>query len=83
MGTPQPAEPWDLPAEDDVAETLLHLMIRVLLLELARRWFATRGVRALVGSDQFVYWDRRNPHRVVAPDLYVVLDADPDRSVRV
>jgi Uma2 family endonuclease len=75
--------PWDYPAEDDVAETLLHLLIRTMLMTLARKYLASEGRRALVGSDQFVYWERSNPHRAIAPDLYVVLGEDPKRSVRV
>jgi Uma2 family endonuclease len=80
----EPAQiPWDYPAEDDVAETLLHLLIRTMLMTLARKYLASQGRRALVGSDQFVYWERSNPHRAIAPDLYVVLGEDPNRSVRV
>jgi Uma2 family endonuclease len=75
--------PWDYPAEDDVAETLLHLLIRTLLMTLTRRYLASQDRAALVGSDQFVYWEPANPHRALAPDLYVVLGKDPDRSVRV
>jgi Uma2 family endonuclease len=84
MQAERPAHiPWDYPAEDDVAETLLHLLIRTMLMTLARKYLASQGRRALVGSDQFVYWEPSNPHRAIAPDLYVVLGEDPKRSVRV
>lgn len=80
---PQRQPPWDYPAEDDLGETLLHMLIRTLLFELVRRHLAQRAIRALTGSDQFVYWVEGNPHKTVAPDLYVVLGADPNRDVRV
>lgn len=70
------------PAEDDVAETVLHLLIRTFFLALVRRWLALRGVRAFAGSDQFIYWVQGNPHRTAAPDLYVLFGVDPDRVFR-
>ncbi len=73
---------WAYPAEDDVPETLLHLRIRTLLYELVRRYLASRGVPALTGSEQFLYWVEGNPLRSLAPDLYVVLGVSPDYDVR-
>ena len=75
MNSPTPVH---YPVEDDVGETLLHLLIRTLLLDLVRRWLAVRGTPGLVGSEQFIYWVEGNPHRCVAPDLYVLFGVDPN-----
>ena len=70
------------PVEDQMAESWLHLLVRSLLLLLTRRLLETRGVRAFVGSDQFLYWVRGEPQRVIAPDLYVLPGMDPDAAAR-
>ncbi|MEO0601618.1 MAG: Uma2 family endonuclease [Myxococcota bacterium] len=74
---------WAYPAEDDMPESLPHLLMRTLLFELVRRYLAERGVPALTGSEQFVYWIEGNPHRSMAPDVYVLLDVEPTLPVRV
>ncbi len=74
---------WSYPAEDDVGETYLHLLIRTLLLHLAQRHLASRETKAFVGSDQFVYWAQGYPHKAIAPDLFVVFGEEPNRPVRV
>lgn len=73
---------WAYPVEDDVPETILHLRIRTLLYHLVQRTLARRGIEALTGSDQFLYWVQGQPHRVIAPDLYVVLGVPADYDVR-
>jgi Uma2 family endonuclease len=85
MGEPSRAEPVPVtyPTEDDLGETLLHFLIRSLLVPLVRRYLEERGWTALVGSDQFVYWVPGNPQKTVAPDLYLVPGADPRRDVRI
>ncbi|MEM6929099.1 MAG: Uma2 family endonuclease [Myxococcota bacterium] len=70
------------PVEDAVPETLLHLRIRTMLYTLVRRYLAEQGIRALTGSEQFLYWVEGNSQRTVAPDVYVVLGVPPDRDVR-
>jgi Uma2 family endonuclease len=77
--TTRDSQPVHYPSEDDVAESVLHLLIRTLLLTLVRRWLAERGVRAFVGSEQFIYWVEGSPQRTVAPDLYVIPGVDPNR----
>lgn len=55
-------------------ETKLHLTLRTgLYLILARELAA----RACIGSDQFVYWNAKDPRRCLAPDAFVKLGA-PD-----
>ena len=74
---------WAYPAEDDVPESLLHLTLRTLLWQLVRRHLAAQGAGALVGSEQFIYWERDNTYRCVAPDLYVLLGWQGEADVRV
>jgi Uma2 family endonuclease len=51
---------------------------RILMTDLifALRWFL-RNVRAYVAGNLFVYFEEGNPRAVVAPDVFVVLDAQP------
>ncbi|MCU0687883.1 MAG: Uma2 family endonuclease [Polyangiaceae bacterium] len=55
-----------------MGEPTLETFVRVALLPLLERYFAALGVRAHVGSNQFIYWKRFEPTRSVAPALYVV-----------
>jgi Uma2 family endonuclease len=65
------------PVSDDMGEPTLETFVRVVLLPLLERYFAALGVRAHVGSNQFIYWAQFEPTRSVAPDLYVVPDLSP------
>ena len=71
-------DPTHYPVEDDMGEGLLQKLIVTLLLPLARRFFAERGVRALVGGNQFIYWVQYEPTSSIAPDLYVIPGVDPE-----
>lgn len=51
-------------------ETQVHFELRVLLYQLLHDHLA---LDAIVGSDQFVYYDAGDPSRCVAPDVYVQL----------
>lgn len=83
MDHPRSALPdWAYPAEDDVPESMLHLRLRTMLYLLVRHYLAERGVRALTGSEQFIYFVEGNPRRSLAPDVYVILDEDPERIIR-
>jgi Putative restriction endonuclease len=53
-----------------VPETGVHLEVRTALYLVLRREI---GGRAVVGSDQFVYWDPTDPTKCVAPDVMVRL----------
>ena len=58
------------PEFDEMGETKLHLELRTLIYQVLKLAFADRAV---IGCDQFVYWDRTNPRACVAPDAFVRL----------
>jgi len=60
--------PLSFPVAEAVPETAWHLDARTALYQSVRRELEGR---ALVGSDQFVYWDPTNPKKSLAPDLAV------------
>ncbi|MBI2394713.1 MAG: Uma2 family endonuclease [Deltaproteobacteria bacterium] len=53
-------------------ETMRHLKLRVALLSILERWLEGRGA---AGSDQFVYWNARDPRRSLSPDVFVKIGA--------
>jgi hypothetical protein len=63
-------EPW----EETVSETKRHLEARTTLYLLLKDAFAG----AAVGSDQFVYWDPRDPRKCLSPDAFVKLGASDE-----
>ena len=70
------------PVVEKVGEELLQRLILEVLRPLVERWLAERGVVALTGSDQFIYWRQGDAKRRVAPDLYVLPGVAPDRAIR-
>lgn len=58
--------------EDDVGEYEIQTYILELLRPLLARFLGERGVRAHVGSDQFIYWKQHDPTCSIAPDIYVL-----------
>ena len=64
------------PVEEKLGEDLLHRWIVELLRPLVDRWFRQRGVRAVVGADQFVYYQQYTPTLRVSPDIYVLPGLD-------
>jgi hypothetical protein len=76
-----PPDPTRYPVEDEMGEGLLQKLIVVLLLPLVRRFLEERGVRALVGGNQFIYWVQHEPTSSIAPDLYVLPGVDPDLAI--
>lgn len=56
------------PEHQQVPETKLHLELRTLLWQFLKHAFADR---ALIGCDQFVYWDAATPRASLAPDAFV------------
>ena len=64
--------PLHFPEEEQVTEGELHLEVRLLLRAVLK--LELEG-RATVGSDQFVYWNARDPQRCLAPDVFVRLAA--------
>lgn len=63
------------PSEEEVPETKRHLEVRTTLYLLLKDAFAAS---AAIGSEQFVYWDVRNPRKCLAPDVFVKLGAKND-----
>ena len=74
-------DPTVYPVEEKVGEDTLQRLIVELLRPLVERWLAQRGVQALVGADQFIYWKQFDPHQRVAPDVYVLPGVPPGTYV--
>jgi Uma2 family endonuclease len=70
------------PVEEKVGEETLQRFIVELLRPLIERYLAERGVRALTGADQFIYFRRGDVRGRVAPDVYVLPGVRPNRRVR-
>src|SRR5690606_13965645 len=64
----RPLKPRRFPVEAKVPESVRHYELRTELYQLLS--FVLRG-HAVVGSDQFVYYDASNPKACVAPDVYL------------
>lgn len=75
-------DPTHYPIEDDVGEDSLQTFIAELLRPLLAAFFASRGKRAFVGADQFIYWEQFAPTKAVSPDVYVLPRVAPDARVR-
>ncbi|MDI1432872.1 Uma2 family endonuclease [Polyangium sorediatum] len=73
-------DPTFYPTHDDMGESALQTLIIELFRPLLARFLASQGVRAFVGSDQFIYWVQYAPTVTVAPDLYVLLGVDPESA---
>ena len=67
--------PVRFPESESVPETGVHLRLRTALWSMLR---LAIGQRAMVGSDQFLYWDPTDPRQCLAPDVLVWVGA-PDR----
>ncbi len=80
--TARRSDPTVYSVEEKVGEDILQRWIVELLRPLLQRWLDQRGGEALVGADQFVYWKQHDPHKRVAPDLYVLPGVSPATHVR-
>jgi hypothetical protein len=60
------------PEAEKVGETIRHLKLRTFLFQLLEH---ALGHEDTVGSDQYVYWNARDPRRTCAPDAFVKLNA--------
>jgi hypothetical protein len=76
------SDPTIYPEEERVGEDMLQRWIMELLRPLLQWWLSSRGVRAFVGADQFIYWRQHDPHARLAPDVYVLPGVDPRTRVR-
>lgn len=70
--------PLHFPEHEQVPETKLHLELRTMLWQFLKLAFESS---ALIGCDQFVYWDAANPRLSLAPDAFVRLGG-PDELFR-
>jgi len=64
----RPPVPLHFPEEETVPESVEHRRCLNVLFDSVRREFAGR---AIVASDQFLYWDATDPKKRLAPDLAV------------
>ncbi|MDQ2645513.1 MAG: Uma2 family endonuclease [Myxococcota bacterium] len=64
----RPPVPLHFPEEEQVPESKRHLDQRTALYQIFQLAF---GERALIGSDQFVYWDPTDPRQCLAPDVFL------------
>jgi Uma2 family endonuclease len=69
-------EPIHFPEEELMPEGKTHLVLRTFLFRLLR---SALGPEHSVGSEQFVYWNARDPKRVLAPDAFVRLGVPDSR----
>jgi len=75
MATVFPAgldDPTFYPIEEKVGEDSLQRFIAELLRGSIDYFLRGRGEPTFVGADQFVYWVKHRPQKVVAPDVYVL-----------
>jgi Uma2 family endonuclease len=77
----QLADPTVYPVVQEVPESREARLIANQLWTLVERWLAERGETALVGGDQFIYYRQHDPHRRVAPDVYVLPGVPPGTAV--
>jgi len=74
-------DPTVYPVEEKGGEDLLQRWIVELLRPLLERWLSSRGVQALVGADQFIYYRQHMPTQRVSPDIYVLPGVSPTTRV--
>ena len=74
-------DPTIYPVEEKVGEGILQRWIIELLRPLVDRWLKTRGLKAFVGADQFVYYRPHSPVDRVSPDVFVLPGVAPDTDV--
>ncbi len=79
---PSAREEVHYPIEEKVGQDSLQVAILELLRPLIERWFLLLGKPTFVGADQFIYWKRGYPSKVVAPDVYVLPGVAPGTRVK-
>jgi hypothetical protein len=63
-------QPIVFPEEEEMPEGYAHVVVRMFLFQLLQFML---GAAHSVGTDQFVYWNAREPRRCLAPDVFVRL----------
>ena len=75
-GLPRDVVDYPCSNRQPVAETEVHGACMMYATYALRRWFEKRGrANVAVGMSSFLYYEQGNPRAVVAPDVYVVLEA--------
>jgi hypothetical protein len=75
-------DPTFYPTEEKVGQDTLQMFILELLRPLVERWYASLGKPTFVGADQFIYYERFHPKKVVGPDLYVLPGVPPGKRIK-
>jgi Putative restriction endonuclease len=75
-------DPTFYPVEEKVGEDSLQRFVVELLRPLVERYLQAAGKPTFVGADQFVYYERHHPGKVVSPDVYVLPGVKPGRRVK-
>jgi len=75
-------DPTFYPTEEKVGQDTLQMRILEILRPLLERWYELSGKPTFVGEDQFIYYERFHPEKVVAPDLYVLPGVKPGRRIK-
>lgn len=81
-GTLAPQRAIYYPVSDDRGESGLQFYVVDILVGQLKVYFQSMEQQALVGGNQFFYWERGNPASCLAPDVYIIEDeAVPIRTV--
>src|SRR5262245_43466877 len=75
-------DPTFYPIEEKVGQDTLQMFILELLRPLIERWYKLLGKPTFVGADQFIYYKRAHPSKVVSPDVYVLPGVLPGRRIK-
>lgn len=70
----RPPVPLHFPADEQMPEGMLHRLL------MNRLWLSVEhelAGRALISSDQFLYWDPTDPNKCLAPDVAVRVGGAP------
>ncbi|HET9958217.1 MAG TPA: Uma2 family endonuclease [Polyangiaceae bacterium] len=83
MRTPAPSleDSTVYPVEEPVGEDILQCWMLEELRPLIERWLAERGTPWLVGSDQFIYFEKGQVSKRIAPDIYVLPGVPPNTRI--
>jgi len=74
-------DPTFYPVREKVGEELLQRLIMEVLRPAVEEWLRGSEAVALVGADQFIYWEQYNARKAVSPDVYVLPGVPPETPV--
>jgi hypothetical protein len=75
-------DPTFYPVEEKLGEDSLQTFILELLRPLVERYYQLAGKPTFVGADQFIYYKRFHPRKVVSPDVYVLPGVPAGRRIK-